>query len=233
MGIFKRLFKIGQAEANAGIDKIEDPIKMTQQVIRDLSEKLAHAIEAEAKVQAIVVQNKADAKKAGLDADQWRFKALNLHNKIETGVLSKEEGEPYIIIALDNEDKEHEKEKHFTELAAATEVKVKQINDSVVKLKEMIEKTKNDLSTLEARMKTADAMKEVNKELSDFGVDNAKDILKRMEAKVEATENIAQAYSDLDSMNKTSSQKIDEILAKPSSTINDDRLSKFYESIKK
>jgi phage shock protein A len=82
-------------------------------------------------------------------------------------------------------------------------------------------------------MKTADAMKEVNKELSDFGVDNAKDILKRMEAKVEATENIAQAYSDLDSMNKTSSQKIDEILAKPSSTINDDRLSKFYESIKK
>ena len=34
MNIFKRLFKIGQSEANSAIDKMEDPIKMTD--LRDL-----------------------------------------------------------------------------------------------------------------------------------------------------------------------------------------------------
>ena len=36
MNIFRRLFKIGQAEANSAIDGMEDPIKMTEQGIRDL-----------------------------------------------------------------------------------------------------------------------------------------------------------------------------------------------------
>jgi len=36
MNIFKRLFKIGQAEAHSAVDKLEDPIKLTEQGIRDL-----------------------------------------------------------------------------------------------------------------------------------------------------------------------------------------------------
>ena len=36
MGIFSRLFKVGQAEAHAMVDKLEDPIKITEQGIRDL-----------------------------------------------------------------------------------------------------------------------------------------------------------------------------------------------------
>ena len=35
-GIFERLFKTGQAEAHALIDKMEDPIKLSEQAIRDL-----------------------------------------------------------------------------------------------------------------------------------------------------------------------------------------------------
>ena len=36
MNIFRRLFNIGKAEANSAIDKMEDPIKMTEQGIRDM-----------------------------------------------------------------------------------------------------------------------------------------------------------------------------------------------------
>ena len=36
MNIFKRLFRIGAAETNSLVDKLEDPIKMTEQGIRDL-----------------------------------------------------------------------------------------------------------------------------------------------------------------------------------------------------
>jgi len=38
MNIFKRLFRIGSAEANSLVDKLEDPIKMTEQGIRELKE---------------------------------------------------------------------------------------------------------------------------------------------------------------------------------------------------
>ena len=40
MNFFKRLFKIGQAEAHSALDKLEDPIKLTEQGIRDLKQDL-------------------------------------------------------------------------------------------------------------------------------------------------------------------------------------------------
>ena len=36
MSIFQRLFSVGKSEVNAAIDKFEDPIRMTEQGIRDL-----------------------------------------------------------------------------------------------------------------------------------------------------------------------------------------------------
>ncbi len=45
MSLFKRLFRVSQAEAHAIVDKFEDPIKMTEQGIRDLK-KVAGTHEA-------------------------------------------------------------------------------------------------------------------------------------------------------------------------------------------
>ncbi len=52
MNIFKRLFKIGQSEANAAIDNMEDPIKLTEQGIRDLKDDLSKNLESLAQVKA-------------------------------------------------------------------------------------------------------------------------------------------------------------------------------------
>ena len=40
MSLFKRIFKVGQAEAHSAMDKLEDPIKLTEQGIRDLKKDL-------------------------------------------------------------------------------------------------------------------------------------------------------------------------------------------------
>ena len=40
MNVFKRLFRVGEAEAHSALDKLEDPIKMTEQGIRDLKKDL-------------------------------------------------------------------------------------------------------------------------------------------------------------------------------------------------
>ena len=44
VNFFKRLFKIGEAEANAVIDKMEDPIKLTEQGIRDMKGDLQKSL---------------------------------------------------------------------------------------------------------------------------------------------------------------------------------------------
>ena len=58
MNIFRRLFKIGSAEANSLVDKLEDPIKMTEQGIRDLKNDLGSALQALAEVKALAIRFK-------------------------------------------------------------------------------------------------------------------------------------------------------------------------------
>ncbi len=58
MGVFNRLFKIGQAEAHNMVDKLEDPIKLTEQGIRDLKKNLDQSLQAFAEVKAIAIRTK-------------------------------------------------------------------------------------------------------------------------------------------------------------------------------
>ena len=52
-GIFQRLFKTGEAEAHPLVDNLEDPIKMSEQAIRDLKKDLQESLKALAEVKAI------------------------------------------------------------------------------------------------------------------------------------------------------------------------------------
>ena len=58
MNIFRRLFKIGESETNSAIDKMEDPIKMTEQGIRDMKLDLDKSLEALAQVKALAIRAK-------------------------------------------------------------------------------------------------------------------------------------------------------------------------------
>ena len=56
MNIFKRIFRIGQAEIHSVVEKMEEPIKMTEQGIREMREDLNQALEAYAKVKAMAIR---------------------------------------------------------------------------------------------------------------------------------------------------------------------------------
>ena len=60
MNIFKRLFRIGTAEAHSALDKLEDPIKMTEQGIRELKENLEKSFDALAEVKALAIRSRND-----------------------------------------------------------------------------------------------------------------------------------------------------------------------------
>jgi phage shock protein A len=57
----KRLFRIGKAEANAAVDKLERPITMTQQGIRDLKKDLDDSLKSLAEVKATAIRSKREA----------------------------------------------------------------------------------------------------------------------------------------------------------------------------
>lgn len=63
MNIFKRIFRIGQAEIHAVVEKMEDPIKMTEQGIREMKDDLEQALEAYAKVKALAIRTKSNFEK--------------------------------------------------------------------------------------------------------------------------------------------------------------------------
>ena len=56
MSIFARLFKVGQAQAHNIVDKLEDPIKLTEQGIRDLKTDLQGAMQGLAEVKGIAIR---------------------------------------------------------------------------------------------------------------------------------------------------------------------------------
>lgn len=232
MGIFGRLKFVAKAEANKAIDKIEDPIAMSLEAIRQMEEKVAHARDSQAKVQAIFIDDMSKAVKKKEEADEWNKKAVELNARVTSGAISATDGEPLIIIALDNHDKCLADANICEGAANDLRVKVNQMNDQIEELEHEIRTAKSDLETLKARNETANAMLDINKELSSAGgINSAHEVLQRMDEKVTKTENLANAYKDLSDNHKTGEDRINELLSKPTEVDKANRLAKFREGL--
>src|SRR5476651_1469192 len=92
MSIFDRLFRIGKAEANAAIDKIEDPTKMADQILRELRSNYQQAIQGEAEIKALALQHRASELAARNKADEWEHKTNELLDRIESKQLTEMQG---------------------------------------------------------------------------------------------------------------------------------------------
>lgn len=100
MSVFKRLFKIGQAEAHNIVDKLEDPIKLTEQGIRDLKKDLDESLKALAEVKAMSIRAKKESADAKNRAKSYENKAMMLLSKAEKGELQAAEADRLATEAL-------------------------------------------------------------------------------------------------------------------------------------
>jgi phage shock protein A len=197
MGIFSRIFKVGQAEAHAVLDKFEDPIKMTEQGIRDLKNDLQQAMTslAEVKGMAIRVRRDADNKKK-LAADYER-KAMLLLQKAQNGQLDAGEAERLATEALSQKEQNAAEAVRLAQEAERHEQMSNQLQANVNKIKSSITTYENDLITLRARSKTATATKKINQQLSKVDASGTIAMLEKMKAKVEEDESLALAYGEM------------------------------------
>ncbi len=197
MNIFKRLFRIGSAEANSLVDKLEDPIKMTEQGIRDLKKDLSAALQALAEVKALAIRSKNDANKYSEKAKEYEKKAILLLKKAERGEISAEESDRLASECLVQKDT-------FVSNAASSrkdqekfEAHVAKLDKNIKNLKSNVKKYENELRTLKARAKVAKATKNINKQLADVDSSSTVSMLERMKDKVSEEESLAESYAEI------------------------------------
>ncbi|MDE2725025.1 MAG: PspA/IM30 family protein [Gemmatimonadota bacterium] len=224
MSIFQRLFSVGKAEVHSAIDKFEDPIKMTEQGIRDLKNDLNSAMTslAEVKGQAIRLRKQAeDNKKASAD---WERKAMVLLQKAQSGDLDAGEADRLATEALSRKTEADSRISQFEQDAEMQEDMATKLQSQVEKLKSTIATHENELISLRARAKTAAATKKINKQLAKVDSSGTIAMLERMKERVEEDESLSQAYGEIAGESKSVDEEIDAALS-TSSGDTDQRLA--------
>lgn len=212
MSIFRRIFKMAQAESHAAMDKFEDPIKMTEQGIRDLKQDLQKAMTSLAEVKGIAIRTRRDAEgKKKLAADYER-KAMMLLKKIQNGELDSADAERLATEALNQKETHSSETVRLSQEAERHEQMASQLQANVNKIKSTITTYENDLTTLRARAKTAMATRKINQQIAKVDSSSTIAMLEKMKAKVEEDESLAIAYGDMASADKSIDDEINAVL---------------------
>ncbi len=230
MNFFKRLFKIGEAEANSAIDKMEDPIKMTEQGIRDMKTDLEKSLEALAQVKALAIRAKNEAEEFSTKAEDYQQKAMLILKKAQGGSIDSSEADRLAKQAL---VKKEEAIQHVSRSKGESEKfdnSVNQLEKNIQDIKQNINKWENELKTLKARVKVSTATKNVNKQMAEIDSSSTVSMLERMKDKVNQEEALAEAYGDIANTSKSIDEEIDKAVDITQTNAEDD-LAKLKEQL--
>ena len=225
MSFFQRVFKNVQSQAHSVMDKLEDPIKSSEQAIRDLKKDLQGSMRSLAQVKAIAIRLKKDSDDQKKIAKDYERKAMLLLQKMKSGDLSETDAERLATEALTKKEealqragtlkKDHEQQKAMGD----------QLQAKVQTLKETISRYDTELVTLRARAKTATSMRKINQQLSNVDSSGTIALLERMKDKVMEEESLAEAYGEMTDGSVTLDEEINRTLAAPSSAATSDSLA--------
>jgi phage shock protein A len=212
MSIFRRLFKIGQSEAHNLVDKLEDPIKLTEQGIRDLKKDLDESLKALAEVKALRIRSNADLSKSKFQVEDFEKKAMTLLNNAKEGKMDATEADRLATEALKRVQQAKENGARAQAEVQKFDQSISQLESNINKVKSNISKYENELKTLKARMKVSKATKKINKQLSQVDSTGTIAMLEKMKDKVAEEEALAEAYGDIADQSKSVDEEIDAAL---------------------
>lgn len=212
MNIFKRIFRIGQAEIHSVVEKMEDPIKMTEQGIREMKADLDESLEAYAKVKALAIRTQNNVENKQKEADEFEKKAIILLQKSESKELETEKAESLAKEALLLKKQLLLEVEELKKQATAHQNSSDELYKNVEVLKFNISKWEAELNTLKARVKVSDATKLVNKQLAKIDSNSTISMLERMKEKVEEDEALSKAYGNIALTNKNVVDEINEAI---------------------
>lgn len=188
MSLFKRLRDLTLSNVYALVEKAEDPVKMTDQYIRDMQQDIEDA-------------EKAVAAQIALEK---KFKMLY---EEQTELVKKREEQAHTAAKMKNVElarraleEKHAAEQKMNEYKTSfdsNKMMADNLRGKLEDMKKQFTELKNKRETLVARANAAKAQTEINKAMSGFGSDTASAGLKRMEEKVLNMEAQAEASNTM------------------------------------
>ncbi|UVI27922.1 PspA/IM30 family protein [Paenibacillus spongiae] len=194
MSIFKRLRDLTLSNVYSLIEKAEDPVKLTDQYIRDMQEDLEDAEKAvaaqiaiEKKFKQLYEEQEALVKKR----EEQAHTAVQMQN-IELARRALEEKKAA-------EAKMNEYKTSFDQNKASAD----NLRSKLEEMRRQLTELKNKRETLVARYQAAKAQAEINKSMAGFSSDTAVSGMKRMEEKMLQMEAQAEASNEMSSKGKS------------------------------
>jgi phage shock protein A len=208
----KRLFRIGSAEAHSTLDSLENPIKMTEQGIRELKGNLEKGLVAMAEVKALAIRSRGDHDTYNEKAKDYESKALALLKKAKAGELDQNEADRLASEALLRKVENTKLADNAKINAEKFEAHVDTLNVNLDSLKANIAKYENELKTLKARAKVSEATAAINKDLAGIDSSSTVSMLERMKDKVSEQEALSESYAEIAHEGRSLDQEIDDAL---------------------
>ncbi|WKN31907.1 PspA/IM30 family protein [Porifericola rhodea] len=212
MNIFRRILKVGQAEAHSAINHLEDPIKLTEQGIRDMRGDLDKALHALAEVKALAIRTQRELNQQQDVSKQYEQKAILLLQKAQKNELDATEADRLAAEALNKKEHADQQVRNLATEKKKYDESVLKLEHNINTLKSNISQWENELRTLKARMKVSTATKTMNKQLAKIDTSSTVSMLERMKNKVEQEEALAQSYGEIAAEPKSLDDEIDQAL---------------------
>ncbi|MGB3617028.1 MAG: PspA/IM30 family protein [Catalinimonas sp.] len=221
MGVFKRLFKISEAETHAAIDRLEDPIRMTEQGIRDMKSELDKALHGLAEIKALAIRARGEKQRSLDRAADYEQKAVALLQRAESGQLDAAEADRLATEALAQQQQQKAHVERTDREEQQFNQSVAQMEGNVRKLRADISKWENELKTLKARANVSSATRKINQQLAQVDSSGTVSMLERMKDKVNKEEALAEAYGDIALESRSVDEEIDQALDDPAKSSGD------------
>jgi phage shock protein A len=225
MSIFKRLFRIGKAETNSLIDKLEDPIKLTEQGIRDMKQDLDKSLQALAEVKALAIRSRNEAQENKSRSEDYERKAMMLVKKAETGEMDASEADRLATEALMRKQQCDETVQRANAEKAKFDEQISKMDTNIKRLRSNIGKWENELKTLKARVKVADATSKLNKQMAQVDGTDTIAMLEKMKGKVQEKEALAESYGEIANESRSVDEEIDKALEDANQSSANDALA--------
>ena len=223
--IFQRIFKVTQSEAHASMDKFEDPIKMSEQGVRDLKTSLQASMVSLAQVKSLAIRLQKETDDHKKRAADYERKAMLLLKRMQGGEIEGAEAERLATEALSKKEEALQRHTTVSGEQQAQQRLADQLQTKVEELKRQISKYENEVVTLRARARTASSMRKINQQLAGADASGTVAMLEKMKNKVQEEESLAEAYGQLSDVGGTIDEDIDKALALPSTAVTSDSLA--------
>jgi phage shock protein A len=194
MSVFKRLRDLTLSNVYSLIEKAEDPVKLTDQYIRDMTEDLEDA------EKAVAAQIAIEKKFKILYEEQ---EALVKKREEQAHIAAQAQNLELARRALEEKKAAETKRDEYKTAFDQNHAAANNLREKLEEMRKQLVEMKNKRETLVARYNAAKAQSEINKAMSGFGSDTAAAGLKRMEEKMLQAEAQAEASNELSSKGKS------------------------------